>query len=288
MRRPGALGHAGDRSRRRQGDAAAPAYRAGAEAGADPGRPALPRLHDRVAGGTRGDRGRARLRLPAGRPARGAGRRGGAGGGADPLRGRARAARHRRRDPLRRRPARRRARRALPGAERRRAHRPRPDGAAARARAVGGGDDDRPAPGRGLLGLRPGQQRRGGRGARVPREDRRAQARRGQRRDVRADAAGPEPDPAGRERLDRARRFPAPGRQPPARAAARRLLDGHRHPRALPAGELGHPRGPGGDPGRALGPRRPGRPARLRWTTQRRSAHAPWSEPAAGSRRAPW
>ena len=28
---------------------------------------------------------------------------------------------------------------------------------------------------------------------------------------------------------------------------ARRLLDGHRHPRALPAGELGHPRGDGRD-----------------------------------------
>ena len=36
----------------------------------------------------------------------------------------------------------------------------------------------------------------------------------------------------------------------------RRLLDGHRHPRALPAGDLGHPRGRGGDAGRAD---RPGR-----------------------------
>ena len=34
-------------------------------------------------------------------------------------------------------------------------------------------------------------------------------------------------------------------------AAARRLLDGHRHPGALPAGELGHPRGTGAHAGAA-------------------------------------
>ncbi len=34
-------------------------------------------------------------------------------------------------------------------------------------------------------------------------------------------------------------------------APPRRLLDGHRHPGALPAGELGHPRGAGRDAGRA-------------------------------------
>ena len=59
-------------------------------------------------------------------------------GVADPLRGRARAARHRRRDPLRRGRARRRARRPLPGAQRRRAHRPRPDRAAAGPRGAPG------------------------------------------------------------------------------------------------------------------------------------------------------
>ena len=40
----------------------------------------------------------------------------------------------------------------------------------------------------------------------------------------------------------------------PARPAARGLLDGHRHAGALPAGELGHPRGRGRDAGRADGP----------------------------------
>ncbi len=39
---------------------------------------------------------------------------------------------------------------------------------------------------------------------------------------------------------------------------AGRLLDGHRHAGALPAGELGHPRGPGGDAGRADRARRAG------------------------------
>ena len=47
-------------------------------------------------------------------------------------------------------------------------------GAHARARGAG---DARPAPGRGLLRLRPGAQRRGGGGPRVPREDRGARCR---------------------------------------------------------------------------------------------------------------
>ena len=57
-------------------------------------------------------------------------------GVAHPLRRRARAAGHRRRDPLRRRRARRRPRRALPRPQRRRAHRPRPDRAARRPRGA--------------------------------------------------------------------------------------------------------------------------------------------------------
>ena len=52
------------------------------------------------------------------------------------LRGRARAARHRRRDPLRRRRARRRPRGPLPRPQRRRPHRPRPHRAAARPRGA--------------------------------------------------------------------------------------------------------------------------------------------------------
>ena len=58
QRRPPAAGcrrsDAGDRPRRRRGDAAAAADRRRPEAGADPGRPALPRLHGRVAGGATG------------------------------------------------------------------------------------------------------------------------------------------------------------------------------------------------------------------------------------------
>ena len=138
------------------GHSPAPAHRHRPQAGPDAGRPPLPRLHDRVAGGARGDRGGARLRLPARPAARGARRRRTRGRRAH-LRGRARPPRHRRGDPLRRRIARRPARRPLPGAERRRPHRPRPDHAAARPRGARRAGDDRPLPGRGLLRLRAGR-----------------------------------------------------------------------------------------------------------------------------------
>ena len=109
------------------------------------------------------DRGRARLRLPPRRPARGARRRGGAGRGRDHLRRRAGAAGHRGGDPLRRRGARRPPRRPLPRPQRRRPLRPRP-GALLRAHEERGrAGDDRPAPGRGLLRLRPRPLRRRGR-----------------------------------------------------------------------------------------------------------------------------
>ena len=153
-----------------------------------------------------------------------------------------------------------------------------------RAHASGGAGDDRPAPGRGLLRLRPGAHRRRRRGARVPREDRRARARRDQRRHLRAGALGARPDPARRGGLDRARRLPAPGRRGPARLAPRRLLDGHRHARALPAGELGHPRAAGGDPGRADRAGHADRSPVPRSPTAPRSAPALWSPAAAGSR----
>ena len=97
------LSHAGDRPGRRRGDAAAAADRDGAEAGADPGRPALPRLHDRVA---RRPRRRPRSCSPAASCPTSCARRCGEeerAGVADPLRRRARAAGHRRGDPLRRR-----------------------------------------------------------------------------------------------------------------------------------------------------------------------------------------
>ena len=125
---------AGNRPSRRRGDAAAAADQRRPEAGPDPGRPPLPRLHDRVAGGARGDRGGARLWLPARRSAGGAGR-GRARRGAAHLRDRARPPRHRRGDPLRRRRARRRPRRPLPRPQRRRPHRSRPDRPDARPRA---------------------------------------------------------------------------------------------------------------------------------------------------------
>ena len=146
--------------------------------------------------------------------------------------------------------ARRRPRRPLPRAQRRRPHRPRPDRAAARPRAVAA---------------------RWRRSALAPVEDSAAYGLvstgpegevtefaektgehgpgRDQRRHLRPRALGPGPDPAGTRSLDRARCLPATDRRRPARAAARRLLDGHRDAGALPAGELGHPRGRGSGPG---------------------------------------
>ena len=124
--------------------------------------------------------------------------------------------------------------------------------AARRPRGARRAGDARPAPGRRLRRLRPRQPRRGRRGARVPREDRRGGAR------ARSNAGMYVLErsvldliPPGESGLDRARRLPAAGRRRPPRDAPRRLLDGHRHPRALPAGDLGHPRGDGRDPGRA-------------------------------------
>ena len=72
-----------------------------------------------------------------------------------------------------------------------------------------------PAPGRGLLRLRPGRTRRRRRGARVPREDRRGGSRRDQRRRLRARALGARPDPGRARGLDRARGLPAAGRRGP-------------------------------------------------------------------------
>ena len=84
---------------------------------------------------------------------------------------------------------------------------------------------------------------------RVPREARpgRDRHRRDQRRRLRARALGAGPDPAGPGGLDRARGVPAAGRRRPLRHPSRGLLDRHRDPRALPPGELGHPRGAGRD-----------------------------------------
>ena len=151
------------------------------------------------------------------------------------------------------------------------------DRAAARPRGARRAGDDRPLPGRGLLRLRPGRVRRRRRGDRVPREDRRGRPRRDQRRRLRAGALGARPDPARARGLDRARSLPAAGRRGPLRDRARRLLDGHRHAGALSAGDLGHPRGPGGD-GRARRPRRASSsPPAARSPGGARSARGPWS-----------
>ena len=95
------------------------------------------------------------------------------------------------------------------------------------------------------------------------------------------------PDPAGPDGLDRARGLPAACRTGPVRPPPRRLLDGHRHPRALPAGELGHPRAPGETGAARAGrrrrrPGRGGRPGRRRGRGRRRRR---WSRTAARSRR---
>ena len=119
-----ASGHPGGRP----GHEVAAAHLHGAEAGDPAGEPALHLLHDRVARRPRRRRCRDGLRLPLRRRARGARRR--VRGRAGALRDRARRPRHRRRGQVRAGPA----GRALHGAERRRADRPRPVGGAAAAR----------------------------------------------------------------------------------------------------------------------------------------------------------
>ena len=54
----------------------------------------------------------------------------------------------------------------------------------------------------------------------------------------------------GRRRVDRARRLPRPRRRRALRARGPRLLEGHRDARALPRGDVRHPRGLGRDRGR--------------------------------------
>ena len=142
------------------------------------------------------------------------------------------------------------------------------------------------------------RRERGRRGHRVPREarPRRDRHRRDQRRRLRPRALGARPDPARRRRLDRARGLPAPGRRGPVRSPPGGLLDGHRDARPLPAGELGHPRGPRRDRGRAsasattgllVARRRRGRPRRQRrGPGAGRGAGRP-SAPAPRSARAP-
>ena len=204
------------------------------------------------------------------------GRRGGAGGRADPLRRRARAAGHRRGDPLRRRRLGRRAGGSLPRPQRRRAHRPRPERAPARTRGAGAR-----------------RRRSACTRSRTPRPSGWSRA---------TTAARSSSSSRRRARASRARSTPgmyvlqrsvldliAPGENVSIERDVfprlvgdglhgllpRRLLGGHRHARALPAGELGHPRGPRGDPGRADRPGRPGRLRGARSTARRRLGRRP-------------
>ena len=164
----------------------------------------------------------------------------------DPLRRGARAARHRRRDPLRRGHA----RGALPRPQRRRALRPRPDRADRAARAHRRAGDARPLSGR---------RSRPATGSSTGSED----------GEITEFLEKPEPDQIDTDEInagayvlersvldlippDRAvsierEVFPQLVGDGPLRAPARGLLDRHRHARALPGGELGHPRGPGRD-----------------------------------------
>ena len=202
------------------------------------------------------DRGGARLRLPARRPARGA--RGEASGRGSRIRYvvEPEPPRHRRRDPLRRRRARRRPRRALPGAQRRRAHRPRPDRAAARPRASAG-RGRRSACTRSRTPPPTAWSAPGAGGEVLEFLEKTGEAVPGE---INAGMYVLERSvldliPPGEEVSIERDVFPRLVGDGPARAAAGRLLDGHRHARALPAGELGHPRGAGRDAG-ASRPRR--------------------------------
>ena len=96
------------------------------------------------------------------------------------------------------------------------------------------------------------------------------------------------PDPARAGGLDRARGLPAAGRPGPLRSPPRGLLDGHRDAGALPAGELGHPRGHGRDRARRRRRavhrgRRRGRRGRGRRAAGRGRAAAARSPPARSS-----
>ena len=160
------------------------------------------------------------------------------GGPAPALRRGARAARHRRRDQVRRGPA----RGPLLRAQRRRAHRPRPDRAArARTRPVAPGRRSALYPVDGSLAPTASSAGARRRDHRVPREARSAadRHRRGLRRRLRAREGGARPGPRGPGRLDRARGLPAAGRQRALLRAPRGLLDGHRDARSAtwtPAG----------------------------------------------------
>ncbi len=119
-----------------------------------------------------------------------------------------------------------------------------------------------------------------GRRARLHREDRRGGAGGDQRGRLRAGALGARPDP-GRARSSRSSARSSRGSSATGLCAlpSRWVLDGHRHPGAISAGDLGHPRGEGGD-GRA--PDRAGalRRRRLRGrATRRGSARGRWSRP---------
>ena len=109
----------------------------------------------------------------------------------------------------------------------------------------------------GPVRLRPGDARRGARGHGVRGEaDARPQRPEpDQRRRLRAGARDPGPRAPRAQRLDRARGLAPARRRRAVWLPQRALLDGHRHPLALPAGHLRHHRGQRQD-GAARSPRR--------------------------------
>ncbi len=135
--------------------------------------------------------------------------------------------------------------RPLSHAQRRRAHRHRRQRPTRAARAHGRGGDARAVPGGGPERLRARAARRRRLGDGVRREAGAGPDRHQQhlRRRLRARAVGVLAAGEGRAGVDRARRVPTVGGQWPLRARLERVLEGHRHARALPRSDLRHPRG---------------------------------------------
>ena len=145
--------------------------------------------------------------------------------------------------------------RPLPGPQRRRPHRPRPDRADGLPRAAAGARDPRPLPGRRRDRIRARAQSattaRCSSSSRSPTEPGPGEINAGT---YVLEHSVLDLVPDGRDGLDRARRLPAADRRRVCTALPLRgLLDGHRDTGPLPAGDLGHPRAPGRRPRSASG-----------------------------------
>ena len=226
--------HEGHPTRRRKGHAAQAAHAPHAQAHRPDLQPPVPALSDRPAqAGPRAQRGDPQPQLPAA-PHRGRLRRRPQRRAADPLPGRAAAARHRRRDQVHRALS----RWAGDRLQRRRADRDRLERRAGAAPLAQGQGDHRADAGRQSDRLRPGRDRRRRQRAAVSRE---AEAGRDhhqqhQRRHLHPRAGHLRPHPQGHALLDRAQLLPVARR---ARRGLRRLrlqglLDRHRDAREVP------------------------------------------------------